>query len=337
MSDLAAYPPQPVYKDRSAGLILIGILEIGLAFLCLLFLALMAMAFLSLATTLAGQGARMGSSRSMLGGGVVYLLAGTYFAVLGVGTLRGRRWARTIGLVTSWIWLIGGIFSVLILAFILPRMMAGISAAAGPSNSGIGACTTGCVGLLLFLLYLVMPGILVLFYRGPNVRATFEARDPSIPWTDRVPAPVLALTLMLVIGAASTLMGLFYRAYPLFGTYLTGLPAILAFLATGVVSAGLAWGVYQRKPAAWWACVILFVLGCVNGALLLFGKSGIRGMYEAMGMPAAQVEQVDRMGILDVYSHPAVQALMAVLWLGVLGFLIWTRKLFVGASERSGG
>jgi len=57
MSDLAAYPPQPVYKDRGTG----GV-----------------------------------NSRSMLGGGVVYLLAGTYFAVLGVGTLRGRRWARTI-------------------------------------------------------------------------------------------------------------------------------------------------------------------------------------------------------------------------------------------------
>jgi hypothetical protein len=336
MSDLAAYPPQPVYQDRSAGLILIGILEIGLALLCLLLLAFMAMATLSLATTPAGQAAGM-NSRSMLGGGIVYLLAGAYFAVLGVGTLRGRRWARTIGLVTSWIWLVVGVFSVLILAFLLPRMMAGITAAAGPSNAGIGACTTGCITLLLVLIYLVMPGILVLFYRGPNVRATFEARDPSIPWTDRVPAPVLALTLLLVLGAASTLLGLFYRVYPLFGTYLTGIPAVLAFLVTGMVCAGLAWGVYQRKPAAWWACVILFILSCVNGALLLFGKGGIRGMYEAMGMPAEQVAQIDRMGLLEMYSRPAVQALMVAMWLGVLGFLIWTRRFFAGASERSGG
>lgn len=335
MSDLAAYPPQPAYKDRSAGLTVIGILEICLALLCLLLLAFMAMATLSLATTPAGQAAGM-NTRSMLGGGIVYLLAGAYFAVLGLGTLRGRRWARTIGLVTSWIWLIVGIFSVLILALLLPRLLAGISAAAGPSNAGVGACTTGCVTILLALIYLVMPGILVLFYRGPNVKATFEARDPSIPWTDRVPAPVLALTLLLALGAAGTLMGLFYRVFPLFGTFLAGISAVLAFLAMGVVSAGLAWGVYQRKPAAWWACVVLSVLGCVNGALLFRG-GGIRRMYEAMGMPAAQLQQIDRMGILEMYSHPTVWALIVVMWLGGFGFLIWTRRFFAGASERSGG
>ena len=333
MSDLAAYPPQPVYKDRSTGLILIGILEIGLALLCLLLLAFMAMATLSLATAPPGQAAGM-NSRSMLGAGVVYLLAGTFFAVLGVGTLRGRRWARTIGLVTGWMWLISGVFSVLMLAFLLPRIMASISAAAGPSSSGVGACATGCVTLLMVLVYLVMPGILVLFYRGPNVKATFEAKDSSVPWTDRVPAPVLALTLLLAFGAASTLLGLFYRAYPLFGTFLTGVPAVLAFLATGAVSAALAWGVYQRKPAAWWACVVLFLLGCVNGGLLLFGKGGVRGMYEAMGMPAAQVEQAEKMGLLEIYSHPAVQALMTAVWLGILGFMIWVRRFFAGASEK---
>jgi hypothetical protein len=333
MSDLAAYPPQPVHKDRSTGLILIGILEIGLAVLCLLMLAFMAMAALSLAAAPAGQAAGM-NSRSMLGSGSIYLLAGTFFTILGVGTLRGRRWARTIGLVTGWMWLISGVFSVLILAFLLPRIMESISAAAGPSGSGAGACATGCITVLMVLIYLVMPGILVLFYRGRNVKATFEAKDPSLPWTDRVPAPVLALTLLLAFAAASTLLGLFYRAYPLFGTFLTGVPAVLAFLATGAVSAALAWGVYQRKPAAWWACVILFLLGCVNGGFLLFGKSGVREMYQAIGMPAAQVEQAGKMGLLDLYSHPAVRGLMIGLWLVALGFLIWTRRFFAGASEK---
>lgn len=334
MSDLAAYPPQPVYKDRSTGLILIGLLEIGLALLCLLLLSFMSMAFLSAATTPAGQAAGL-SSRSTLLAGSVYLLVGIYFAALGVGTLRGRRWARTIGLVTSWTWLITGIFSVLMMVFLVPRMMAAVSAAAGPSGSGAGACATGCVTLMLAVVYIVMPGILVLFYRGPNVKATFEAKDPSVPWTDRVPAPVLALTLLLAMGAASGLFGVLYRVYPMFGTILTGVPAALAFLATGAVCAALAWGVYQRKPAAWWACVILFVLGCVNGALLLFGKSGIREMYGAMGMPAAQVEQAEKMGILEMYSHPAVQALMITMWLGVLGFMIWVRRFFGGGATVS--
>jgi len=332
MSDLAAYPPQPAYEDRSAGLIFIGLLEICLALLCLLLLSFMALATFSLAATPAGREAGM-NSRTMLGGSVVYLLGAVYFGTLGVGTLRGRRWARTIGLVTSWIWLIVGAFSTLILIFLLPRMAAGISAAAGPSSQGAGTFMMGCVGVFLVLIYIVLPGLLVLFYRGYNVKATFEAKDPSVPWTDRVPAPVLALTLLLAGGAAATLMGLFYRVFPLFGRFLTGAPAILGILATGALCAALAWGVYQRRLAAWWACAILFILGCVNGAFL-FRPGGIREMYEAMGMPAAQVQQVDQMGILEMYSNPAVWALFVALWLVFLGFLIWVRRFFTAAPER---
>jgi hypothetical protein len=144
---------------------------------------------------------------------------------------------------------------------------------------------------------------------------------------------VLAITLLLALGAAGTLLGLFYRAFPLFGTFLTGAPAVLGFLVTGALSVALAWGVYHRRPAAWWACVVLFILGCVNGAFL-FRAGGIRGMYEAMGTPAAQLAQIDRMGLLDMYSQPSMWALIVVMWLGVLGFLIWSRRFFTGAPEK---
>jgi len=330
MSDLA--PSYPAPKDRTAGLVVIGILEICLALLCLLMLAFMAMATLSLGSLPEGQAAM--SPRTMLGGGLFYLLGAAYFGTLGVGTLRARRWARTIGLVTSWMWLLSGVFAVLMMVFILPKMVAAMSAAAGPGNEGIGAVTVGCLSFFLILIYLVLPGILVLFYRGPNVRATFAAKDPSLPWTDRVPAPVLALTLLLAFAAMSALLGISYGVLPVFGAILTGAPAILGFLVLAALCAALAWGVYHRRPAAWWAVVACWVLGCANGAFFLAqGSAGIRRFYEAMKMPAAQLQQIDRMGLYDMYSNPALLALMAVLWLGWLGFLIWTRRFFTGARE----
>jgi hypothetical protein len=330
MSDLAAYPPQPTYQDRSIGLVVMGILEICLALLCLLFLSFMVIATLSLAASPAGRNAGL-NTRSMLGGGLVYVIAGIYFAALGIGTLRGRRWARTIGLVTSWIWLIFGIFCCVGMIFVLPRMSTGFSAAAGSSASpGIGAFMTGCVGFLLFLIYLVLPGILLLFYRGSNVKATFEAKDSSIPWTDRVPAPVLALTLMLVLAGAGTLLALSYGIFPLFGTLLTGVPAVLAILASAALAGVLAWGIYHRRPAYWWAAVVLFVLSCVNGSLLLLqGSAGIRRIYEA-AMSPAQLQQIDRMGIAEIYSSPGMLAVVAVGWLSAFAYLIWTRRFFTG-------
>jgi hypothetical protein len=334
MSDLAAYPPQPVYQDRRAGLVVIGILEVCLALLCLLFLSFMVIATLSLAGMPAGRDAGL-NVRSMLGGGLVYLFAGVFFAALGIGTLRGRRWARTIGHVTSWMWLVIGLFCSVGMIFVLPRMTAGFSAAAGSSaNPAIGTFMTGCIAFFMLLLYIVLPGILLLFYRGANVKATFEARDSNIPWTDRVPLPVLALTLMLVFGGASTLLCLSYGVFPLFGTLVTGVPAILGFLVMAALCGVLAWGVYHRRAAAWWAVVVFFILGCINGALLFRGGSaGIHKMYEAMMSPA-QLEQIDRMGLTEIYSSPAMLAFMAVGWLGAFGFLIWTRRFFTGAPDR---
>ncbi|HSS49262.1 MAG TPA: hypothetical protein VLX28_09965 [Thermoanaerobaculia bacterium] len=329
MSDLAA----PVrYQDRSTGLILVGILEIVLGLLCLVLLAFMGIAAVSIGRMPAGQAAAM-NSRLMVVYCGFYLLIALFFGLTGVGTLRGRRWARTIMLVVSWSWLLSGVFGTVLMIFILPKMTDAVSASAargGPAaDSGAGALIMGCVAIFVVLLYIALPGILLLFYRGPNVRATFEAKDPSIPWTDRVPAPVLALTLLFGVGALGGLIGTTYGVFPVFGFMLTGLPAVLGFLVLGAIAAVLAWAIYRQRPAAWWGVLAWTVLGSVHS--FFFFKNGgasLRRMYEAMGTPAVQLEQLEKMGIYDLWSHPVVLALLVLGWLGWLGFLIWAKRFF---------
>ena len=78
--------------------------------------------------------------------------------------------------------------------------------------------------------------------------------------------------------------------------------------------------------------VAFWLVGCVNGALIFVGGgTGIRRLYEAMGMSATQLQQMDRMGIYDYYSSPGTLVLFAVTWLGALGFMIWCRRFFTGA------
>ena len=326
MSDLAA----PVrYQDRSTGLILVGILEICLGLLCLLMLVFTGFAAVS-AKALAPQV----DSRSLAASGLFYLAVAVFFGTMGIGTLRGRRWARTLMLVTSWIWLITGVFSTAVLIFLLPRMTAALTGAGGAgADAATGAVVMGCVSIVLGLFYLVLPGVLLLFYRGPNVRATFEAKDPNVPWTDRVPSPVLALTLLLAFGALSSLTATAYGVLPIFNTLLKGTPAVLAFLAIGVVCALLAWGTYHQRPAAWWTMLVLWVLGCINSAVFLrTGGANLRDVYVAMGTPPAQLEQIDRLGIYDLFTNPLILSLMVALWLGWLGFLIWMKRFFPGKS-----
>ncbi len=345
MSDLtpSSYPPplpEPrVYTDRSGALIAMAVLELGLATLCLVFLAFAIFATAAARSLPDGQTMNVGS---LLTGGLVYLVAAVFFCMLGIGTLRGRRWARTIGLVTSWMWLLIGILVMVAMVFLLPRMSAAMTAMTAVAGSGAtpgtGLVIMGCVGFFLFLAYLVLPLILLLFYRGTNVKATFEAKDPSLPWTDRVPPPVLALSLLFGGSAVGSLMGLAYRVFPFFGMLLTGAPAVLGFLVSGALCAVLALGLYRRRPAAWWGAVAFWLVGCVNGVLIFVaGGAGIRRIYEAMGMSATQLQQMEKMGIYDYYSSPSTLILFAVTWLGALGFMIWCRRFFTDAPGAPAG
>ncbi|HEY4594664.1 MAG TPA: hypothetical protein VIJ61_19755, partial [Thermoanaerobaculia bacterium] len=261
-----------------------------------------------------------------------------FFVTLGVGTLMGRRWARSIMLVASWSWLLSGVFGMIVMFFILPKMTAAISATAGggASDSGMGMMIMGCVTVVVGLLYIVLPGILLLFYRGPNVKATFEAKDPNIPWTDRVPKPVLALTLLFGAMTVFALAGTTYSVLPVFGYILTGFQAVLGFLVLGAVSALLAWAVYQRRPGAWWGVLAWTLFGAVHTFFFFKnGGAGLRKMYEAMGTPAIQLEQLEKMGIYDLWSNPAVLALVALGWLGWIGFLIWVKRYFTAEKFAS--
>jgi hypothetical protein len=331
MSDLASPAP---YQDRSTGLILVGILEIGLGLVCLVMLAFMGIAAVSIGRLPEGPAAGM-NSRLMIVYCGFYLLIALFFFTMGLGTLRGRRWARTIMLVVSWSWLISGVFGVIVMFFILPKMTGAISATAGrggAADPGFGIVIMGCVAVVMGLLYIVLPGVLLLFYRGPNVKATFEAKDSGIPWTDRVPAPVLALTLFFGVMAVGALAGTTYGVFLAFDYVLTGLPAILCFLVLGAISALLAWAIYQRRPAAWWGVLAWSVLGGVHGVYFFKqGGAGLRRLYEAMGTPAVQLEQIEKMGIYDLWSHPVVLALLVVGWLGWFGFLIWVKRFFTVA------
>jgi hypothetical protein len=322
MSDFTAAPP---YKDRTAGLIIVGILEICLGLFFLLSIGFLVIAVFAVgASTTAPQTL---NARSMIGAGLFYLLLAVFFGTMGVGTLMGRRWARTLMLVFSWIWLVVGIFSTVMMIFILPKMLQGMQPVGGTApDTGVTAFMSGCMVLMLGLIYIALPGALVLFYRSPHVKATVEAKAPNIPWTDRTPAPVLALSLMLGYGAAASLLGLVYGAIPFFGRILTGASAVLGYLVLSALCAVLAVEVYRRRPAGWWGAVGLWAFGFVS-ALFFFGLGGpdIRELYEAMGMATPEMEA---MGIYDIWRQPAVLVMMIVAWLGWFGFLIWLKRFF---------
>jgi hypothetical protein len=318
-------------KDRSVGLILFGILEVLIGG----FWALMVpMIFLS-ATMPQPDGATYGL-RMMIPAAAIYLLLAVGFVWIGIGSILARRWARALMLVISWLWLIMGITSTIFLAAIGPRMFDAISRQAPPGQQIPREAIPAMLAVMFSVLagiYVVLPAIFVLFYRGRNVKATCEFRDPRPRWTDRCPLPVLALSLMLAVGAYSIVwMMPSGIVMPLFGVLVGGVPAMVVCAVFACLLGWLAWGTYRLRIGAWWGTLALMVLGGLSG-VITFARRGLLEMYEKMDFPQQQIDMIRQMGITDKPFIVGSTVIAAAVW---IGYLLFLRRYFVAsASQRS--
>ncbi|ACB75440.1 hypothetical protein [Opitutus terrae] len=324
------------YKDRKAGLIVFGILEILIGAFFLFSLAATAVSRVVLAhrPELAQQ--YQGSTlwpTLLINGGLVVV-----FVWLGIGSLLARRWARAISLCLGWIGLISGVIACVSMAWVLPAIDAAMQQAAEQNGQHLSAGIVVFVKILtvsmMLLMYVIIPGALVLFYRSRHVRLTCETRDPVERWTDRCPLPVLALVLLLAFSAVAMVMTipLYGRAFPFFGMIITGAPALVLFGAFAVFCGAAARGLYRLQPWALWSYAVVVVVFAINSAVTFTG-GGLMRYYEAIGLPEAQLKQIEAMKLLQTDS---------LIWFGTaaalvfLGYLIWLRKYFTTAPTAVG-
>ena len=147
----------PPYKDRSAGLIAFGIIEILIGGLFALFVPLMLLGqVLSAKQTGAEPQYQM-----LITPVAIYGAAAVILIVLGIGSIRVRRWARALSLIVAWSWLLIGAIAVVFMAIMFPRILNQASPSAGelPAARTIGVI----IGLLFFAVFFVgVPAVLVL-------------------------------------------------------------------------------------------------------------------------------------------------------------------------------
>lgn len=287
------------YKDRSAGLIIFGILTILLGCLAGLFIPLML--FGQVAAAQAPGGPHVQSS--ILPAIFIFAILSIALVWLGIGSIMARRWARALLLIISWGWLIMGLLDSLFMAFLLPKMFANITASATPGHPALppaAATAFAVVMCLIFgVIFVLLPAIWTFFYNSRHVKATCEARDPVTRWTDACPLPVLGLCLWLMVTVPMMLVTpLMVRGVmPFFGVFLTGLPGMILCLCIAAIWAYAAWSLYHLDRRGWW---VILIAMCVMTAssLLTFARHDIIEMYHLMGYPAAQIEQIRKSGLM---------------------------------------
>jgi len=322
-----ATPPRE-YSDRSTGLTVFGIIQILLGLLAMLGIPFILLsALVSLKTT----GSRMPVG-SYLQGMSSYALMAALLITLGIGSLRARRWAWAITLITSWIWLIVGIVMTVMMTAVMPTAVVAAMKATGsaaPMSRGVIAVVLTLIIVLFAVLLIATPAAFLIFYHRKDVEETCKRRDPHERWTDRCPLPVLAVSLIFSYAVVYYALDSFtVPIIPFFGRWLTGWQGALACLLLGALDAFIAISIFRLKIVGWWVALTALAVRLISSILTLL-RGNLFEAYSKMGMPQKQLEMMG--------SNPAMRS-GVMLWstlvftLALLGYLVWIKRYFARAT-----
>jgi len=300
------------FRDRKGWLVFFGIMEILMGIVCLLLLGVML-----LASTIGAAGAAAVQLKVLISALFMYGLFAVFFVTMGIGSILARRWARAIMVMASALWLVFGTVGLLILFSQLPQMFSGPAMNGTQLQPGIVAVIKAVTAGISIVFFIIVPGVLFLFYRSPNVKATCEARDIKRRWTDR-PLMVLSLSLVSGVMALSMVITLLINVVPFFGIVLTGIPAMFYEVIFGAVAAWSAWHLYHQRMQGWLAIVGLSLLGLISWGVTVL-RGDLLEMYRAYGMTQEQLQEMAAMNKLHYSSsYWLALAVSALVWFGYL-------------------
>ena len=302
--------------DRRTGLVLFGILDVLVAFQYLVKTIAIAL--------IAFTGAKPHVGTVPVGGSLplsafLALVPLGFFLSIGIGSAVGRRWARSLSLAFSWVWLGFGTVTAIGLCLCLPKL----AAAGGDKAPFVAYLLTLFFGILL-------PSGYLLFYRSPSVKGYCEWLDAEERWTDRCPVSILAMMILLVIGAQLAIgIGFSPPRQILFFGRSFGWSVRLGCIAIALFELAVAWSLYRRRLWAWLAAVAMMIFrGAVSIAIAL-NLTVDRFSYFVHKVSPGGLNRKDAAELEALRAlHPtaALTAYVAVLALLELGFVIWAGR-----------
>lgn len=308
---------RPGLKDRSFGLSVYGLMQIAMGGFSALLVPL------TLLSRMLSPESGMSMAQMIPAAGMYAALAIT-LVWLGVGSIRARRWARALTLVLAWMWLAMGVVSLAVMFVWMPKF-ADIAAAQGkPIPPQMASIMYGVMLITMICLYLLLPGIFILFYGRSDVKATCDTLDPVVRWTDHCPLPVLSLSLLLGFAAISVVGSAGYGfVTPFFGFIIKGIPGAMFFLGLSLLFGYLSWATYKLKKKGWWVTLAAIVFLGLS-TVISFLRLSLMDLYREMQFSADQLEMMEKLGVLEL-NMPLIASINFALF---IGYLLWVRSYF---------
>jgi len=108
----------------------------------------------------------------------------------------------------------------------------------------------------------------------------------------------------------------------IFWNFFAGVPGTMFCLAIAALWSYAAWSLYKLEQRGWWLILIAFCVFMAS-ALMTYARHDMMEMYRLMGYPEAQIEQIQKSGLL---IGNRMMWLMAFSVLPFLGYLLFIRK-----------
>ena len=331
MTDGMPATQNPEFKYCKTGLVVYGIFTVLLGIGCVLIAAL-------LSTGMIMQKFMKGSASVQLDIGMaiasvlVFVLMAMGFIWLGIGSCKALRWARSLLLTISWIYLVLGTLGVFFQLVLMSEIYGQMVQKGQLSPELVFIIKLITFGVMTGF-FVIIPGAYVLYFGRKNVKATCEYRDPKVRWTDQCPLPVLAVSLIFGSWASSMLlMGFYGWATPFFGVILNGPAGALVVIFELILFSYIAWGTYKMDIRAWWCAILTFTFWGIS-MIMTFSRLPLSDLFETMNYPQTQL---DMMKDISSRSMPAIAWMFAFSSLAYLGYLVYVRKFFFGAARSEG-
>jgi hypothetical protein len=320
------------FKDRSAGLVVFGVIEIAIGAFCALLIPLVLAVTLA-ARSVPGIDLVAVDARTLAPSLALYALVAIVFVWVGVGSIRARRWAAAVMLSLSRLWLLTGALTMVLLWLLMPRLQDLVGMTELPGGAMTVALLT--TSLLLGFIYVLLPLAFVLFYRSPHVAATSRARDPGPSWVDGCPPSIVSLVVIYGVCAASLLVVPAYGfPFPLFGVILNSWSGAAAWLLVLALLLYLMVGTARRDPRGWTVAMAASLLaacsGIVTAAVVPWSQ-----WLDRMGMASQPPELA---AILGEPSKGVMVLGSLAMWGSWIVYLAFVRRFFRApdAASRSG-
>ena len=254
----------------------------------------------------------------------MYVAIAVVFIALGAGSIRAKRWARSLTLLLSWLTLTGGAVALVFLLFFARNLLEQVGATM-PNDPIVLNLALIITYVVITVFFIVIPGIFILVYRSESVIKTVQKYDSKESWTDKCPLPLLAQCFFLLYMSIVPIFAIFYGFLaPLFGILLHGLAAALLLFANSIISVYLAIQVYRLNIRAWYYALYQFLFWVVS-AFITFLYNDYSDIYKYMNIPADQAALMEDMGYL---SRNNILTLILLSFISYLIFFFYAKKYF---------